>query len=58
MVAGCADFSVNVIKTSNFSGTKLGYLKDDEWDLAYGSGAQPRPDSPLSMASIVEGEGK
>jgi len=37
---------------------ETGYVKDDEGNLAYGSGAQPRPDSALSMASTVEGEGK
>jgi len=37
---------------------ETGYVKDEEGNLAYGSGGKPRPESSMSMASTVEGEGK
>jgi len=37
---------------------ETGYVKDEEGNLAYGSGGPPRPESSMSMASTVEGEGK
>ena len=47
---------------NSFSISKIvaetGCVKDFEGNLAYGSGAQPRPESFLSMASTVEGEAK
>lgn len=37
---------------------ETGYVKDEEGNLAYGSGGHPRPESSMSMASTVEGDGK
>jgi len=37
---------------------ETGYVKDEEGNLAYGSGGKPRPESALSMASSIEGEAK
>jgi len=37
---------------------ETGYVKDEEGNLAFGSKAQGRPDSSLSMTSTVDGENK